>query len=341
MGGSVLINSSKPKVLITGGAGFIGFHLARELHQQGYPVTIADNLSRGKMDAELQELISTGVVFKKIDFTNKEELAQLDNDYEHVYHLAAVNGTRFFYEIPHIVLKVDILAVINVLDWFLTLSGDKKKKKIIFASTSETYAAAASFVNLPYPTPETVPLAIDDPYNLRWSYGASKMLGELFFISYWKKMGVQMSIVRYANIYGPRMGYEHVIPEFMVRILQKEDPFPIHGGENTRTFCYVTDAVRASQLIMESPKTDGEIINIGTDQGELPMTELAEKLFALTGYHPVSVAVHPAPKGSILRRCPDVSKLHSLTGFSASVSLDAGLQLVWDWYRLAYQEKKK
>ena len=325
--------TAKTKVLITGGAGFIGFHLAKHLHEQGRQVTICDNLVRGKMDDDLRNLISHGVTFKQIDVTNKDELTKLDNDYEHVYHLAAINGTRFFYEIPHIVLKVDILAVINILDWFVTLKGDPKKKKIIFASTSETYAAAASFLKLPYPTPETVPLAVDDPYNLRWSYGASKLLGELFFISYWKKCGIRMSIVRYANIYGPRMGYEHVIPEFITRILRREDPFPIYGGENTRTFCYISDAVQASKIVMESSKTDGEIINLGTDQGELPMTALGQKLFTLSGFTPRSVTVHPAPKGSVLRRCPDVTKLKKLTGFTSAISLDDGLRLTWEWYQ--------
>lgn len=326
------------KILITGGAGFIGYHLAKDLHEKGNNVTICDNLFRGKLDQALQDLINAGVQFKKIDLMNKDELAGLGTDYDQVYHLAAINGTRHFYEIPTKVLKADILTVMNILDWFVTLP-DYKNKKLLFSSTTETFASTSSVTDVPIPTPENTPLCVADPFNLRWSYAGSKILGELFCIAYWKKLGVPMTIVRYANVYGPRMGYDHVMPEFMVRMMKKEDPFNIYGGDNTRTFCYITDAVRATQMVMDSDKTTGEILHLGTDQGEISMVDLAERMFEQFNWKPEKVEVHNAPEGSVKRRCPDVSKIKALTGFVAEVPLQEGLQKMWEWYKEHPEQK--
>lgn len=319
------------KILVTGGAGFIGLHLAKHLASKNYNVAIADNLFRGKLDTELRDLIGQKKVsFIKCDLTYPKELKKLDNDYEHVYHLAAINGTRYFYEIPHIVLKVNILSVINILEWFL--NNKKNDKKIMFMSSSETYAGTIRKFGAEIPTKEDIPLTIDDVKNERWSYGGSKIVGELFFVNYAKQYKFNMSIVRYHNIYGPRMGHEHVIPQFCQRILRKEDPFKILGSNETRAFCYIDDAVKATQMVMESNKTNGEIIHIGNDKEEIKIIDLAKIMFEISGFRP-KLELKPALEGSVMRRCPSIDKLRRLTGFGPKVSLKEGLKKTFEWYK--------
>lgn len=325
------------KVLVTGGAGFIGYFLSKYLTEKGYFVTIADNLFRGKMDDELKVLISKqNIKCVQIDLTKKEELDKLDKDYDYVYHLAAINGTKHFYEIPDEVLRVNVLSVINILEWF----KGTKCKKILFSSSSETYAGTNRTFGVPIPTPENVPLCIEDIKNPRWSYGGSKIIGELFFVNYARRYNLRMSIIRYHNIYGPRMGFEHVIPEFSMRIKKKETPFTVKGGSETRAFCYVSDAVEATNLVMESDKTDGEIIHIGNDQEEITILDLAKKLLDLTE-NKINLKVEPAPEGCVQRRCPNISKLKSLTGYTPKVPLIHGLKETFGWYSDYYERNKK
>lgn len=321
------------RVLITGGAGFIGFHLARFLVNCGYRVSICDNLFRGKMDKDLKELCTRdGVTFINCDLTDRDDFKKLEGEYDYIYHLAAINGTRYFYEVPHEVLRVNVLSLINILEW----CKNGYTGKLLFASSSEVYAGGVRIFQLPVPTPENVPLVIDDPYNPRLSYAGSKIIGELFVINYSKAYKFPVTIVRYHNIYGPRMGYEHVIPEFCIRILKKENPFRIYGGKETRAFCYVDDAVMATKLVMETEKTNGEIIHIGNPKEELSILDLAKKMFELFNYYP-SLEILPAPQGSVNRRCPNIDKLVSLTGFFPKISLEEGLIKTFEWYKEAYR----
>lgn len=316
------------KVLITGGTGFIGYHLSKALAKKDCEVTICDNLSRGKMDDELKDLIDLdNVKFVECDLTKKEDLDKLEKDYDFLYHLAAINGTKHFYERPHEVLRVNVLATINLLDWFITT----KCKKILFTSSSETYAGTIKTFNGQIPTPEDIPLSIEDIKNPRWSYGGSKILGELFFINYARIHNFRMSIIRYHNIYGPRMGYEHVIPEFMIRALKKQNPFKIIGGKETRAFCYIEDAVKATIAVMESEKTDGEIVHIGNSKEEITIQDLAREVISLGNYSP-EIKILPAPEGSVNRRCPDTTKLKNLTSFESKISLNEGLKKTYKWY---------
>ena len=317
------------KVLITGGAGFIGYHLGKSLAENGYQVTLCDNLSRGKMDGELQRLCQQGSVqFITCDLTQTDGLNKLERDYAQVYHLAAINGTRYFYEMPHQVLRVNTLALINLLDWFI----DTDCGKILFASSSEVYAGTARAFGVPIPSPEDLCLSVDNVYNPRLSYAGSKIIGELFLINYSKVYKFPMTIIRYHNIYGPRMGYEHVIPEFCLRILKRNEPFAIHGGAESRAFCYIDDAIRATRLAMESANTENEILHIGNPDEEITIAELANKMFDLFDFHP-SVDIAPAPEGCVNRRCPDIAKLTKLTGYKPEVDLVEGLEKTFNWYK--------
>lgn len=327
------------KVLVTGGAGFIGYHLADYLSSFPYEVTVIDNLSRGKMDEEFQALISKeNVIYINADLTDKGFYGLLTDRYDYIYHLAAINGTRYFYEKPQEVLRVNILALMNMLEWI----DSSNCGKFVFTSSSEAYAGTIrsfsdcrSFI----PTDEDIPLAIDNVFNARYSYGGSKLIGELLTINYCRTKAVPFSIVRYHNIYGPRMGFEHVIPEFCRRIYYKENPFNIFGGDETRAFCYVQDGIRATKLVMEAAECDSEIFHIGNSLEEIRIEDMARKLLEIADFK-VPLKINPAPQGCVSRRCPDTSKLNRYTGYTPEVDLGKGLALTYEWYMSAYKKKE-
>jgi nucleoside-diphosphate-sugar epimerase len=325
------------KILVTGGAGFIGFGLSKYLAKnQSNHVTVCDNFQRGREDEELKQFLEQkNVSFVKCDLTDYSELSKLGTDYDHVYHLAAINGTKNFYEMPDKVLRVNTLACVNILDWYLTTKG----KKIMLTSSSETYAGTMRQYGIPIPTPENVPLCVEDVFNPRWSYGGSKILNELFFINYARQHKFDMSIIRYHNIYGGRMGYDHVIPEFCLRLFRNENPFKIMGGTETRAFCHIDDGVRATQMVMESPNTNNRIVHVGNSQEEISMQDMAKVLFKIAGVNP-KLDVLPAPQGCVQRRCPDTTLLKQLTGFKPNVPLETGLKSAYDWYKRDYEKKK-
>jgi UDP-glucose 4-epimerase len=321
------------KIIITGGAGFIGYHLAKRLSgQKGNHITIVDNFFRGKRDADFKALIALpNITFIEADLTDPKSWKKLGGGYDHVYHLVGINGTRLFYEIPHEVLRIGVSTTMNALDWFRT-QNKKKNAKILYTSSNEAYGSALeAFGKLPLPTPESVPLVISDTYNPRWSYGGQKLIGELFFINYAKAYDFRMSIVRPHNFYGPRAGYEHVIPEIIGRVSAKTTPFTIFGADDTRSFCYIDDAVEAIQKVMESKKTDGGTYHIGTKE-ETVIKDLVEKIFDEMEWSPKKTVIKKSPKGSVKRRLADVSKIKKDTGWKAKTSLEKGLKKTIDWY---------
>ena len=324
------------KILITGGAGFVGCHLSRQLLDtvSDLELVLVDNLRRGRIDADFQKILDDPRVrFFNLDLTDQNSYAQLGGGYEYVYHLVAVNGTKFFYEIPHEVMRVNTLSFIFMLEW---MRKENKDGKLCFTSSNEAYAGGLSVFNkLPIPTPEKVPLVIDDTYNARWSYASTKLVGELFMINYARMYGFRGLIVRPHNFYGPRAGYHgHVIPDFSERIAAKVEPFPIYGADDTRTFCYIGDGVRAMRMLMDSDKTDGqpiETVHIG-DSLEITMKELAERMFKVVGWNPKSLDIKNGPVGSVKRRLADTTKLRNLTGWKPEVSLEEGLRTTYNWY---------
>lgn len=316
------------KALITGGAGFIGFSLSKYLAERDYDITICDNLFRGQMDEDFRNFIKRdNVRFIKVDLIKKEELDKLEKDYEYIYHLAAINGTKYFYDIPHEVLKTNVLSLINVLDWLT----NTECKKIVWTSSSETYAGTIKTSKVPIPTPENVPLTIEDVFNPRFSYAGTKIIGELLCINYARRYGFNLSIIRPHNIYGPRMGYEHVIPQFIERVIKRENPFKIYGVEQSRAFCFIEDFIRGIKSVGESPRTNGEIINIGNDKEEIKIINLARKIFDISNFHP-ELEILPPPKGSVDRRCPDITKAKELVGYKPQIDLNTGLQKTYNWY---------
>lgn len=319
------------KILIFGGFGSIGFFLAKRLAKDGHKITIVDNLVRGKLDDCVKDLLKENdIEFIKMDINDRDQFKLL-GDYDYVYHLAAINGTKNFYEIPVDVLRVGVLGTLNILDWF-----KDKKGKLLFSSSNEAYASWIALNGGPVPTNETIPLCIDDIFNPRWSYGAGKLIGEVLVANYGMTYKFPYTIVRYHNSYGPRMGFDHVIPQFIQRILKKEEPFNLFGETETRAFCYISDTIEATKLCMESDKTNGEIVHIGNDKEEISMIELANLMFDTFNYHPKKIIFNESPEGCVKRRCPDITKLKNLTGYSPLVDLKDGLIKTYNWYERNY-----
>jgi len=323
------------KILVTGGAGFIGYHLAnRLLKDKKNQLTLVDNLQRGRMDGDLKKLLENKrVKFIKADLTDLKFYKKLDKDFRQVYHLAAINGTKHFYAMPEEVLRINVLTLIYILEWLKNL---KTKLKLCFTSSNEAYAGALeAFGQLPIPTPEKVPLVINDPYNPRWSYASTKLIGELFVIHYAKIYDFPAVIVRPHNFYGPRAGYDHVLPEWSQKIIARQDPFVIYGSKETRTFCYIDDAVKAMQMLMDSPKTNGQpvaTVHIGATD-EITMAKLADKMFKTADWKPKKIKFEPSPAGSVKRRLADISKIRKLVDWVPETSLADGLKKTFAWYQ--------
>lgn len=324
------------RIIVTGGGGFIGYHLAEHLSRQAdTQVTIIDNHSRGAVDDMFAELTSRpNVIALNEDMTQKNFYGKLSGRYDEIYHLAAVNGTKNFYEHPYEVLRVNLLSLINILEW----CTPDNCGAFLFSSSSETYAGTINrFAEEFIPSREDIPLTVDNVMNPRWSYGGSKIAGELLTINYCRSRGVPFKIIRYHNVYGVRMGFDHVLPEFFRRVHDKVNPFPIFGGQETRAFCAVEDAVRATEAVMLSDKCNGEIVHIGNGTQEIKMLDLLALVFDVANFHP-AVEICPAPAGSVMRRCPDTSKLKSLTGFEARITLAQALPKMYHWYDKKYCE---
>lgn len=317
------------RILVLGGAGFIGYHLARRLAEEpGHSLTLVDDLSRGRMDAGLAALLARpGVTFVKADLTDPAALTGLPREWEQVYMLAAVVGVRHVEGDPARVLRVNTLATLNLLDWLTPSAGI-----LFFASTSETYAGGVSGGQLPVPTPEAVPLSVEAIDNPRFAYAVSKILGEAATIHYGKAKGLPFVVGRFHNVYGPRMGADHVVPELCLRALDREDPFRVYGPDQRRAFCHVADAVEAVIRLMAAERAWGQIVNIGNDTEETTVGDLLTLVLKTAGVSPKIQAL-PAPAGSVARRCPDLSRLRALTGFAPKVSLESGVREAFEWYR--------
>ncbi|NUP15712.1 MAG: NAD-dependent epimerase/dehydratase family protein [Streptomyces sp.] len=310
------------KALILGGAGFIGLHLTRRLLGEGYSVTIVDDFSRGRNDPALA---SVGADVLHADLTDPSCFRDIPHGWDQIYMLAAVVGVRNVDKDPARAIRINTLALLNTLDWI------RPGERLFFASTSEVYAGGVSVGIVPVPTAESVPLTVDDITAPRYAYGTSKLLGEAAVIHTGRAKEIPYVIGRFHNVYGPRMGAAHVIPEVALRALRHEDPFTVFGADQSRAFCHVDDAVEAVYRLMAEGLGDGRIVHIGNDTEETNIADLVKLILRITGHNP-ALEYRPAPANSVARRCPDLTLLRSLTGFVPTVSLDDGVRHTVDWY---------
>jgi UDP-glucose 4-epimerase len=326
------------KVLILGGAGFIGMNIIRELGKRGDSrITIADNFFRGKMDADLTTLVEKyDVKVISADFTEATAYAQFEKDYDQVYMLASVVGVEYTNKIPNELIRINTLLIMNTLEWLKKSSC----KKVLFTSTSECYAGTIEAFNYNVPTGEDVPLCIQDITHPRFTYAVTKMLGESGFMNYSKVFGFECTIVRYHNVYGPRMGFKHVIPQVVKRMLDNESPFRVYGFDQTRSFNYIDDAVRGTIAAMDNPKANGEIFHIGDMDAEIKIEDLIHFIGELTGYTGTfqRQGVHD---GSVSRRCPDTSKANEVLGYNPEMKWREGVKKTVEWYVDYYNQGKE
>lgn len=317
------------KVLITGGAGFIGLHLARELHKNGYAVDLVDNFSRGVEDDELRSFSRLpGVRLINLDLLKPQSWDKLDREYIKIFHLAAIIGVRNVLQRPYDVL------VQNVRLLELAISFAHKCSmldRFVFASTSEVYAGTLKYFELPIPTSEDAPIALTPLNHPRTSYMLSKIYGEAMC----HLSGLPWLIIRPHNFYGPRMGMAHVIPEQLQKMY-----FAPRGGkivvlspDHKRTFCFIDDAVKIISRAAASDQCIGEVLNIGSQEGELTIMELCTLLLEITGRKDLTLVPGETTPGSPARRCPDMSKAVALLGELPSTSLSGGVEATFAWYK--------
>jgi nucleoside-diphosphate-sugar epimerase len=312
------------RALITGGAGFIGFHLARRLVADGAEVVLVDDLSRGRVDGELRGLLGH-VRLVEHDLRQPVPEGLLGDGFQVVYHLAAVVGVDRSTRDPGHVLRTNVLSTLHLLDW----CARTEPETVFLSSTSEVADGAVRLGLGALPVPEDVPYAIPDPRLSRSCYALSKMLAESALLH--GAPGTRVRIARLFNVYGPRMGSAHVIPQLIERMLAGVDPFPLYGTSQTRSFCYVDDAVEAITRLVRAGGDEAIVANVGNDREEVTIGELAERIFALHR-RPARVEVREPPPGSPERRRPDLGELRRLTGFEPRCGLDSGLRRTFEWY---------
>ncbi|MFE9181991.1 Nucleoside-diphosphate-sugar epimerase [Micromonospora haikouensis] len=315
------------RALVLGGAGFIGLHLTERLLAEGHRVVVVDDFSRGRDDERLGALRGDPAVeVVSADLTRPQAWAALPRGCDEIYLLAAVVGVRNVEADPTRVIRVNTLTALHLLDW--VEPGDR----VFFSSTSEVYAGGVDARVVPVPTAEDVPVMITDVTSPRFSYAISKLLGEAAFVHAARARRCAATVGRFHNVYGPRMGTDHVIPEMSLRALDGEDPFRVWGADQYRAFCHVDDAVEAVLRLMRCPAAAGEIVHIGNDAEQTNIGDLAKLVLRVADAAPVLQPM-PAPPGSVHRRCPDLATLRRLTGFEPVVPLEDGVRRTFDWYR--------
>lgn len=322
------------KILVTGGAGFIGYVLCSKL-SDGNDICIVDNLDRGRADDDFEGLISKpNVTFINLDLTQPEEIKQLDTGFDYIYHLAAVVGVRNVSENPDKVLRINTLSLLNILDF---AGKVENLKKFFFSSTSEVYAGTQRHFGIDVPTEEDIPLTIADIKSTRSTYMLTKIFGEASCFNFGKKFNIPFTIGRYHNVYGPRMGFLHVVPETFIKIYRDTDVKVASPG-HTRAMCYVDDAVNMTIRACEKEDLNGEVVNIGNSSEEISMKALTEITAEVMGREINIIELGDTP-GSPVRRCPKTDKIESYTGYKAQTSLRTGIIKTFEWYKDKLDDK--
>jgi UDP-glucose 4-epimerase/UDP-glucuronate decarboxylase len=326
------------RILITGGAGFIGLHLARALSESAADeIVLVDDFSRGRSDADLAAVLArANVRVVTADLADGSAYGRLGGGYDEVYHLAGKLGVQNTMTHPWEVVRGNAMATLLLLDWLRAGGGGR----LLSASTSEVYAWTQHFHPLPFPTPEAVPLALTDLAHARSSYAGSKMFGELAVTHACRAAGIPYAIVRFHNVYGPRMGFEHVVPQLYERALGGENPLVVRSAHHVRAFCYVDDAVAATIAAMRHGEGASGVYNIGNDAEPVTIGELARRICALAKPEARVIEAAAAEHDPIQRRCPDIGRARDRLGYRPQVSLDEGLRRTLGWYAQALEARR-
>jgi len=306
------------RFLITGGAGFIGSHLAERLIDRGDRVVLLDNLSTGSMENIRHLKGSDHLEYHLDNIENKQLLAELVDDADVIIHLAAAVGVKLIVESPVRTIETNVNGTQLILE-----AACKKKKLVLTASTSEVYGK-----NINVPFHEDMDLVLGPTTKGRWSYAASKALDEFLALSYWKEKKLPVIVIRFFNTVGPRQTgrYGMVLPNFVKAALENRD-IEIYGtGKQSRCFCDVRDSVESLIRLVDTEKSVGEVVNIGNTE-EITIEDLAQKVkeraksTSKITYIPYDQAYEPGFE-DMMRRVPSVDKLFRLTGFRPQTALN-------------------
>jgi UDP-glucose 4-epimerase len=317
------------RVLITGGAGFVGSHLSDGLLARGDEVFAIDDLSTGSIE-NITHLKSHPKFHYTIEsVTNEPVLAELLDQCDVVVHLAAAVGVKLIVEAPVHTIETNVHGTEVVLK-----HANKKKKLVVVASTSEVYGKSAKV-----PFSEDADLVLGPSEKHRWAYACSKLIDEFLALAYWKERKLPVIILRLFNTVGPRQTgqYGMVIPNFVRQALAGQ-PITVFGdGTQSRSFTYVGDVVRAMLALIDEPRAVGQVFNIGNGR-EISIEDLATRVKTLTGSSSQIVRIpydqaYEAGFEDMPRRVPDISKVRALVGYEPTVELDEILRRVIEYFR--------
>ena len=315
-------------ILITGGAGFIGSHLAEECLRRGHRVLVLDDLSSGSIENLSAVRLDPRLEFFPESVTNRSVLAELVDRADLIFHLAATVGVFNIIESPVATITNNIGGTEEVLKM-----AAKKKKKVLVASTSEVYGKTDSI-----PFRESGDLVFGPTTKSRWSYACSKVIDEFLALAYWREYKVPTVVLRFFNTIGPRQigRYGMVVPRFLKQALNGEDLTVYGSGRQSRCFTYVGDIVQWLLLLAADDRANGQVFNLGNPE-EISITDLARRVIAVTGssagieYIPYEKAYEEGFE-DMERRVPDISRVTALTGYKPHTSLDETLTITRDWF---------
>ena len=319
------------KALITGGAGFIGSHLAERLLEAGHEVSVLDNLSTGSIGNIEHLKDRSGFTYTIDSVTNESLLAEMIDRCDVVFHLAAAVGVKLIVEQPVHTIETNVHGTEVVLK-----HANKKKKLVFIASTSEVYGKSADV-----PFRESADLVLGPSEKHRWAYACSKLIDEFLALAYWKERKLPVIIVRLFNTVGPRQTgqYGMVLPTFVRQALAGQ-PITVFGdGTQSRSFTYVGDVVEALVKLAQEPRAVGGVFNIG-NTGEVTIRDLAERVKQLTGSSsPIQLVpyseAYEAGFEDMPRRVPSIEKLRDLIGYQPKLGLEEIIKTVIDHMRTA------
>jgi len=317
------------RFLITGGAGFIGSHLAERLLDRGDHVVLLDNLSTGSMENIRHLKNSQRMEYHLDSIENRQLIAELVDDADVIVHLAAAVGVRLIVESPVRTIETNVNGTQMILE-----AAEKKRKVVLTASTSEVYGKSTQV-----PFREESDLVLGPTTKGRWSYAASKALDEFLALSYWKEKKVPVIVVRLFNTVGPRQTgrYGMVLPNFVRQALENEKISVYGDGKQSRCFCDVRDTVQALMKLIDTERSVGEVVNIGNTE-EITIEDLAKRVKQRTGstsaieFIPYDKAYEPGFE-DMMRRVPCVDKLELLTGFRPQTPLNEIIDRVMSYMK--------
>ena len=315
------------RIVILGAAGFIGFHLSKALTSfYSGSIVLVDNFIRSSNDDQFKALLRfDNVTFLNLDLTNQTSFEKLFNKNDIVVNCAALNGTQNFYDLPTSVIRNSAIPSILAPEY----AAKSKVAKYIYLGSAESYAGTINLGLAPLPTPEDIPLVIENPKNVRWSYAVSKTIGEISAIANQHSFGLDIKILRVHNIYGPRMGIDHVVPDLVKKFTN--GCFEVFGVNESRAFMYIDDLISILLNFISDTEIDKNIIyHVGSSK-ETSIQDLAQLILRCLEINGVVIPMDNL-EGSVHRRIPDTTLLKERMDFVETELID-GLNSYIDWYK--------